>query len=190
MPEEIKDEEITAEVETETVDSTDEVVNTDTTEDVEAKVVDEAEPEEGKAVPYKRFKDINDKYKAVKAELEALKGDTSQQTNEAETETTEVVETEDIVTDTTIPADDKVSRYEAVFNQMFTSKMEQVPEAYRDLIPEGDDLAKMSWIESAISKGLFTVEKPKDFGGLGANPTKEEAPDSTGFIRSLGRKFN
>ncbi|WP_391115995.1 hypothetical protein [Psychrobacillus sp. L3] len=170
MAEEIKDtEEIVEEVETEEVDSSAEDVNTDPTEEVE--VIEETELEEGKAVPYKRFKEINDKYKEVKDELDKLKN--SDHEVESETENPEV--NDEIVK----PLQLKVSQYEALFQQMYQSKLEQVPEAFKDLIPNVDDVAKLAWIESAIVNGLFTMNKPQDFGGLGANPvpptiTKEQ----------------
>lgn len=169
------------EVETETVDSSAEQdVNTETTEQVETEL------EDGKAVPYKRFKEVNDKYKAIKDELDKLKVDTSQQTNKTEAENTEEVETETVEVEELNPLQDKLTQYEQMFNKMYEDKLEQVPEAFRDLIPEGDSTSKLAWIESAIAKGLFN-NKPKDFGSLGANPPQEEQPDTSAFIRKLGR---
>lgn len=168
MTEEIKQEEVTEEVTTETVVPSVEDVNTnETAEEVETIDAETTEQEEEKYIPYKRFKEINDKYKQLKDELENLKDDSSQSKSESEVVETVVDETKAVEAN---PLQDKVNQYEAVFNEIFNSKMEQVPESFRDLIPEGDDIAKLAWIESALSKGLFTNNKPQDFGGLGANP--------------------
>lgn len=196
MTKEIKDTEVeleeeVEEEETEAVNSSAEDVKTDKTEDAETESTDiETDKEDEKSVPYARFKTKVDEVNQLKAELEKLKGDSSQQSDDVKTTDTEP--TDEIKTDTgaTNLLNEKVIQYEQVFNQLYQSKLAQIPEDYHDLIPDVDDVSKLAWIENAISKGLFTAVKPNDFGNMGANPTKEEAPDNSSFIRNLGRKFN
>lgn len=58
--------------------------------------------------------------------------------------------------------DTVIKEYEDLINKMVETKMEQVPEDYKDLIPDNLDLkGKLSWLEKAEAKGLFTKEEKK-----------------------------
>ncbi|WP_416147902.1 hypothetical protein ACM26V_16865 [Salipaludibacillus sp. HK11] len=141
----------------------------------------EEEVVEGKSVPYERFKEVNDKYKLVKDELETVKADlealkSNNLTNEPKVEPVvqkveEVVEEVEEVLENPNPLEEKVTQYEEMFNQMLVTKLESVPEEYKDLVPEGDTTFKLKWIDSAIAKGLFS-KKIQNFGNQGSNPLK------------------
>lgn len=58
--------------------------------------------------------------------------------------------------------DTVIKEYEDLITKMVETKMEQVPEDYKDLIPDNLDLkGKLSWLEKAEAKGLFTKEEKK-----------------------------
>lgn len=137
------------------------------------------ETDDNKKVPYERFKEVNDKYKAVKKELDELKGNQSNETDESFNDANN--------NDTNNTGE--LEQYKTAFNDVFQSKLEAVPEEYKDLIPEGDDLSKFKWIESAIEKGLFDTKKAESFGNQGNNPSEEEEQSNTSFIKGLGRRF-
>lgn len=182
MSEEIKNENTEVEeVETETVNPSEVDVNTNETE---SSSTETESNEEGKSIPYSRFKSKVDEVNKLKAELDELKNGSIQQ-DEAET-----VEEVDADETKTVDYKELSEQYKQAFEEVLQSKLEQVPDDMRDLIPDVDELQKLKWIDNAIAKGLFTTQKPQDFGNLGANPTEEEAPDTSSFIRGLGRKFS
>jgi len=173
----------------------------DSTVEVEEDETEEVEEEEAeeKPVPYKRFKDINDKYEAVKAELDGIKDNLNHSQAEPKpgvevvevNETNEEIEKTHLTNDSkeTVSDNEELQQYKEAFNQIFEIKLNSVPEQFRDLVPEGSDLSKLQWIESALNKGLFEVKQVQDFGNSGGNPLEQEQQDNTSFIKKLGRKF-
>lgn len=59
--------------------------------------------------------------------------------------------------------DTKIKEYEELINKLVETKLEQIPEEYRELIPDNLDLTqKLNWLDKAEAKGLFNkVEKKK-----------------------------
>lgn len=60
-----------------------------------------------------------------------------------------------------IEAKDKIiNEYEGLLQNLVDTKMSQVPDQYKDLVPDNMNLQqKLSWLEKAESKGLFTKEE-------------------------------
>jgi hypothetical protein len=123
--------------------------------------------EDDKTVPYKRFKEVNEKYQELKAEFEALKESNS---NKQDVENAEL------------------QKYKDAFNNTLESKLNEIPESYRDLIPNVSDFEKMKWIDNAVSKGLFKKDVV-EFGNKVNNPSVEEKSNDVSFIKNLSRKF-
>lgn len=59
--------------------------------------------------------------------------------------------------------DTKIKEYEELINKLVETKLEQIPEEYKELIPDNLDLTqKLNWLDKAEAKGLFNkVEKKK-----------------------------
>lgn len=59
--------------------------------------------------------------------------------------------------------DTQIKQYEELVTKLVETKLEQIPEEYKELIPDNLDLTqKLSWLEKAEAKGLFNkVEKKK-----------------------------
>lgn len=59
--------------------------------------------------------------------------------------------------------DTQIKQYEELITKLVETKLEQIPEEYKELIPDNLDLTqKLSWLEKAEAKGLFNkVEKKK-----------------------------
>ena len=78
------------------------------------------------------------------AEIEALNGTVATLQKEAETK------------------DAVIKEYEELIGKMVETKLSQVPEEYKELIPDNLDLKqKLSWLEKAEAKGLFNKEEKK-----------------------------
>lgn len=58
--------------------------------------------------------------------------------------------------------DSTIKEYEELIGKMVETKLEQVPAEFKELIPDNLDLKqKLSWLEKAEAKGLFTKEEKK-----------------------------
>ena len=70
-----------------------------------------------------------------------------------------------------------ITEYETLLQNLINTKMEQVPEQYKDLVPDNMDIKqKLSWLEKAENKGLFNKEeKQKPTVEIG-KPMNVEAP--------------
>ena len=52
--------------------------------------------------------------------------------------------------------DNVIKEYEELLQNLFDTKMQQIPDQYKDLVPDNLDLKqKLSWLEKAEAKGLF-----------------------------------
>lgn len=142
-------------------------------------------------IPYSRFKEVNDNYKALKAQLDEIKSQQEQEELEAKKKAGQFEELYTSLQSEHEPLKQQVAKYQEVFQSLLESKLQQVPENMKDLIPDGlDDLLKLQWIENALTKGLFGGNEVKSFGNRGNNPSNQKTTSSnTEFIKSLGRKF-
>ena len=53
----------------------------------------------------------------------------------------------------------QVTEYEAVIKQLVETKVANVPEEFRELMPDGSMTKQLEWINKAEEKGLFSNEK-------------------------------
>lgn len=73
--------------------------------------------------------------------------------------------------------DSVIKTYEDLVSNLVNTKLEQVPEEYKELIPDNLDLIqKLSWLEKAESKGLFNKEDKKKPNVEIGKPMNVESP--------------
>lgn len=115
-------------------------------EEGETKSEKEAEtPQDDKVDVKKLLNDIKDKDKQVTALSEKVEEFNTLKTTHKETV-------------------DKLSSYEKVLNTIVESKLKEVPEDYKDLIPEGDLVKRLDWLNKADEKGLFGNKSEQPIG--------------------------
>lgn len=118
-------------------------------------------------IPKHRFDEVNNNYKALKQEVENLKNASKKEEPEQVKEEVKQETKQEVQEDKTSPEiealEEKVKQFETVIDSMVTSKVQTIPEDYRELIPEGlTSEQKLNWINKAEEKGLFKEkEKPK-----------------------------
>ncbi|WP_286231307.1 hypothetical protein [Neobacillus mesonae] len=121
-------------------------------------------------IPYARFKEVNDNYKTVKDQLDQLLKDKAQADEDAKKKQGEFESLYNDLKSKHDPLEASFKQYEETFKSILNSRLETVPENYRDLIPNGSDLEKLQWIENAMSKNLFKTNNTQSFGNQGNNP--------------------
>jgi len=58
--------------------------------------------------------------------------------------------------------DNQIKVYEELITKLVETKLEQVPEEYKELIPDNLNLVqKLSWLDKAEAKGIFNKEEKK-----------------------------
>lgn len=139
-------------------------------------------------IPYSRFKEINDSYKTVKQQLDDL----LKKQQDAETEAKQKQgEFESLYNDLRSkhePLTEQFKTYQETFKSILTNKLAQVPDEFKDLIPSGNEIEQLTWIENAQAKGLFKKENVQSFGNNGDNPNSgSEDQQKKGFLKSLSR---
>lgn len=136
-------------------------------------------------IPKHRFDEVNSKYRELQKELDILKADkadrdkkTAEQEKKSKeqqgkfeelykTTTEELNQTKDSYTKTT----ERVAQLETVINGLLEARLENVPEEYRDLLPEHmTPEAKLEWLANAEKKGLFRTTKKDTPLGERTNP--------------------
>ncbi|WP_373892778.1 hypothetical protein [Virgibacillus sp. CBA3643] len=141
-------------------------------------------------IPYDRFKQVNDNYKDMKTKYDELlqqqqqaDEDAKKKQGEYETLYTELKEKHD-------PLSQEFTQYKETFQEILKGKLETVPENMRDLIPQGNELEQLKWIENATNKGLFKQDNPQSFGNGGTNPdttSGDSKKDQQSFLKSLSK---
>lgn len=136
-------------------------------------------------IPYSRFKEVNDNYKNLKAQLDELTSNKAVEELEAKKQAGQFEELYNTLQSEHEPLKAQVTQYKELIDGLLQSKLEQVPEEYKDLIPEGlDDLSKLKWIENAVSKGLFgNNSQVKSFGNKGSNPAPVDSITKDQFAK-------
>lgn len=124
-------------------------------------------------IPKFRFDEVNTKYKDIQQQLDEImqekaarekaeaekRGEFERLYNEANEEAKSVKTKAETF-------EQRVQQLEGVIGQLLESKLTNVPEEFRDLIPENFSVEqKLEWITSAESKGLFTKKKQQQIGG-------------------------
>lgn len=114
-------------------------------------------------IPKTRFDEINAKYKELAdkvAEYEKAKAEEERVKAEELGEFEKLYKTTqkdlDTIRENSSKAEERATQLESVINELVENKLNNVPEEYRDLIPEGISAEeKLKWISKAESKGLF-----------------------------------
>lgn len=147
------------------------------------------DPKKEIMIPKSRFDEVNEKAKAIEAEIAEIKAQTEAGSNEGV----------NVSDDDQSEADEEFSAKQAELNEMnqqieaeqselenlqareaelmtaidsiVASRMDTIPEDFRELVPDTDSLSQIAWIQKAEAKGLF-----------------EPIPDRS--KESLGRKTN
>lgn len=156
--------------------------NTDTT----AGQQQNKKPDGDIMIPKSRFDEVNNKYKDVQSKLEELLKE-KQEREKAEAE--KRGEFEKLYQQATEEAkthkqkveafEQRVQQLEGVIQQLLETKLEAIPEEFRDLIPSNFTVEqKLEWIANAEKKGLFTKKQQQQIGG-DTNSSDKQAIDLT-----------
>lgn len=131
---------------------------------------EKGETDKGIMIPKSRFDEVNDNYKSIKAELDALKDTQTQAEKDADEQAKKDAEAkgefESLYTDAQSKVDtltkeketaaERVGVLEGIINGLLESKLETIDKEYHDLIPESMTAEqKLSWVTAAESKGVF-----------------------------------
>lgn len=152
----------------ETTESTSDEASNDNPDDG-AETTEQTE-DKGIMIPKSRFDEVNENYKSIKAELDALKDSKSQADKEAEEQARKDAEAKgefetlyneskvqvETLTNENKSTKDRVASLENVINSLLETKLESIDKSYHDLIPGSlTPEEKLAWVNSAESKGLF-----------------------------------
>lgn len=129
------------------------------------KVNNETKAEEPKKAevkePEKKVEEKVEKPEEATVDIEALKNELAEANKRAEEVQGLTVEIENLKKESE-SKDSTIKEYEDLIGKMVETKMEQVPAEFKELIPDNLDLKqKLSWLEKAEAKGLFTKEEKK-----------------------------
>lgn len=135
--------------------------------DIEKKVEETKEPEkvtnETKVEePEKKVEEKKvEKPEEATVDVETLKNELAEANKKAEEVQGLTVEIENLKKESE-SKDSTIREYEELIGKMVETKLEQVPAEFKELIPDNLDLKqKLSWLEKAEAKGLFTKEEKK-----------------------------
>lgn len=135
--------------------------------DIEKKVEETKEPEkvtnETKVEePEKKVEEKKvEKPEEATVDVETLKNELAEANKKAEEVQGLTVEIENLKKESE-SKDSTIKEYEELIGKMVETKLEQVPAEFKELIPDNLDLKqKLSWLEKAEAKGLFTKEEKK-----------------------------
>lgn len=160
-------------------------------------------PQNDLMIPKSRFDEINNKYKELAdkvTQFEQIKAD------DAKKKAEELGEFEKLYKSTsqdlegyktkTTQAEERAKELENVVNELVENKLKDIPEDFKDLIPEGMSAEqKLAWISKAESKGLFKksadveIGKPMNNGAPQIDVNKLSAQDKILFaFNSITKK--
>lgn len=135
--------------------------------DIEKKVEETKEPEkvtnETKVEePEKKVEEKKvEKPEEATVDVETLKNELAEANKKAEEVQGLTVEIENLKKESE-SKDSTIKEYEELIGKMVETKLEQVPAEFKELIPDNLDLKqRLSWLEKAEVKGLFTKEEKK-----------------------------
>ena len=144
-----------------------------------------AQPQQSEVmIPKHRFDEVNNKYKEVKAQLDAILAQQAEAERKAQEEQGKFKELYEQTTNELTSFKSKFEQIEArakqlesVIQSLLETKLSAIDEQYHDLIP--DNLSpeeKLAWINKAEQKGLF-AKKEKTPIGEGTNPSQAQTID-------------
>ena len=144
-------------------------------------------------IPKSRFDEVNQKFKDLQAKLdefpnERAKADTERQKAEKKAKE-EQGKYEELYKTTSDElgkfkdehknASQRVTQLETVINTLLETRLANVPEDFRDLVPANlNPEAKLEWLTAAESKGLFKASQKKtEPVGESTNPAGSQTSD-------------
>jgi ribonucleoside-triphosphate reductase len=143
-------------------------------------------------IPKSRFDEVNNGFKELKKQLDALTAEKTQKeqelaerdrkAKEEQGKFQELYETAakdlDKFKGESKTAATRVQQLEAVINGLLEAKLEGVPEEFRDLIPANlTPELRLEWLAAAEKKGLFGAKKKETPVGESTNPAGKAAGD-------------
>lgn len=136
-------------------------------------------------IPKSRFDEVNNKFKEVQKQLDALLKEKEQAEIESKKQQGKFEE----LYQTTLKERDtlkgeyetfsqRVQTLEGVINELVEAKLADVPEEFHDLIPSNlTPEQKLSWLANAEKKGLFGSSKKDTPVGGQTNPSSKQTVD-------------
>lgn len=136
-------------------------------------------------IPKSRFDDVNSKYKELKEELDKIQEaqnkkeiDDKVKQGEFEKLYNDTMSELDTFKSNHTKASEKAQALEGVVNELVEAKLQNIPEEFHDLVPNGMSAEqKLSWLNQAESKGLFTNKKTETPLGGNTNPGSKQNSD-------------
>lgn len=140
------------------------------------------------AIPYERFQSVIQEKNEMKKQLDEFVKQQEKQKEETKKKQGEYEELYTELKSKHEPLEKTFNQYKETFKEMLKTKKQSIPEEYQSLIPNGDELQQLKWIEEANAKGLFEKKKVEDFGNKGANPLHKDAKPQN-LAEALALKF-
>lgn len=139
---------------------------------------------ESHMIPKTRFDEVNQKFKDVQSQLDALLSEKKEAERKAQEEQGKFQElyenTTKEFTDVKTKfesVENRAKELEGVINGLLETKLSTIPEDYHDLIPGNlTPEQKLDWINKAELKGLFGKREQKPIGEA-SNPSHAQAFD-------------
>lgn len=111
--------------------------------------------------PTEPAKEPNESVNGYSKEVESLRAEIMTLTEKAGKVETISQENETLKKDIETK-DTKIKEYEELISKLLETKLEQIPEEYKELIPDNLNLSqKLNWLDKAESKGLFNKKENK-----------------------------
>ncbi|MFJ7855292.1 hypothetical protein ACIQX3_21375 [Peribacillus frigoritolerans] len=131
--------------------------------DEQAATPNDTDKPEKVMIPKSRFDEINQKYKDAQAKLDAANAEKQSADRKAQEESGEFKSLYETTSKEFSEfkaqyssVEDRNKQLEGVINGLLETKLQSIPEDYRDLIPENlTPELKLDWINKAETKGLF-----------------------------------
>jgi ribonucleoside-triphosphate reductase len=143
-------------------------------------------------IPQSRFNEVNDSYKALKAELDKMKADSEKAATERQTKEQEDAEKKgefeglyskakndlEALKGENKSTKSRVESLEGVIQGLLDAKLQTIDKDYHDLIPEGmTPEQKLAWVTNAEAKGIFGRQTQQKTLGEQTNPNGNQEVD-------------
>lgn len=144
----------------------------------------EAPKQSDRMIPKSRFDEVNQKFKDVQSQLDALLSEKKEADRKAQEERGKYQELYENTTKeyTQVKSqyesvENRAKELEGVINGLLETKLTAIPEDFRDLIPGNlTPEQKLDWINKAEAKGLFSKKEQKPIGES-SNPSHAQSFD-------------
>lgn len=143
-------------------------------------------------IPKSRFDEVNESYKELKGQLEALQKAQAEEEKKRQAKAKEEAEKRgeyeglykkaqsdlEALQGESKSAKERVETLEGIINGLLESKLENIDEEYHDLIPEGmTPEQKLAWVTNAEKKGIFGNKQAQTPLGEQTNPKGNQEVD-------------